>query len=55
MFDLICASSVQEHGAIESVALDGFESGVADDSAEFFFCGAVAGACSFDDVLFEHH
>jgi hypothetical protein len=25
---------VQEHGAVESVALDGFEAGVADDAAE---------------------
>ena len=44
---------VEEHGAVEGVALDGLEAGVADDAAEFFFCGAVRGARSFDDVLFE--
>ena len=45
---------VEEHGAVEGVALDGFEAGVADDAAEFFFGGAVAGAGGFDYVLFEH-
>ena len=45
---------VEEHGVVEGVALDGFEAGVADDTAEFLFGGAVAGAGSFDHVLFEH-
>ena len=34
--------------------MDWFEAGVADDAAQFFFGGAVAGACGFDYVLFEH-
>ena len=46
--------SVEEHGAVEGVALDGFEAGVADDAAEFFFSGAVGCSGCFDDVLFEH-
>src|SRR5690349_18772790 len=45
---------IEEHGAVEGVALDGLEAGVADDAAEFFFGGAVAGAGGFDDVFFEH-
>lgn len=32
---------IQEHGAIKSVALDWFESGIADDAAQLFFGGAV--------------
>ena len=48
------AALIEEHGAVEGVALDGLEAGVADDAAEFFFRGAVAGAGGFDDVLFEH-
>jgi hypothetical protein len=43
---------VQEHGAVEGVALDGLEAGVADDSAQLFFGGAVTGSGSFDYVLF---
>ena len=34
--------SVQEHRAVERVALDGLEAGVADDAAQLFFGGAVA-------------
>ena len=45
---------VEEHGSVEGVALDGFEAGVADNAAELFFRGAVAGACRFDHILFEH-
>jgi hypothetical protein len=45
---------VQEHGAVEGVALDGLEAGVADDAAEFFLGSAVRGAGRFDHVLFEH-
>ena len=45
---------VEEHGAVEGVALDGLEAGVADDSAQLFFGGAVAGAGGLHDVLFEH-
>ena len=47
-------SLVEEHGAVEGVALDGLEAGVADDAAEFFFGGAVAGAGGLDDILFKH-
>ena len=46
--------SVEKHRAVEGVALDGLEAGVADDAAKFFFGGAVARACGFDDVFFEH-
>ncbi len=45
---------VEEHGAVESVALDGLEAGVADDAAELLFGGAVAGACRLHYVLLEH-
>ena len=48
------ASLIEEHGAVEGVALDGLEAGVADDAPEFFLGGAVRCAGSFDDVLFEH-
>src|ERR1039458_9343251 len=49
-----CAVLVQEHRAIECVALDRLEAGVADDSAQFFFRGAVAGAGGAHPVLFQH-
>ena len=32
---------IEEHGAVEGVTLDGFETGVTDDAAEFFLRGAV--------------
>lgn len=47
--------SVEEHGAVEGVALDGFEAGVADDAAEFLFRGAVGYAGGADHVFFQHH
>jgi len=45
-------SLVKEHGAVEGVALDGLEAGVADDAAQLFFGGAVTGTGCLDDVLF---
>ena len=45
---------VEEEGAVEGVALDGAEAGVADDAAKFFLGGAVLGAGGADDVFFEH-
>ncbi len=45
---------VEEHGAVERVALNGFESGVANDAAQLFFCGAVGSTGCFHDVLFQH-
>ena len=47
--------SIQKHGPVEGVALDGLEAGVADDAAKLFFGGAVRGAGGLDHVLFEHH
>ena len=46
---------IQKHCPVERVALDGLEAGVADDSSEFFFRGAIAGAGGSDYVFFEHH
>ncbi len=45
---------IEEHGAVEGVALDGLEACVADDAAEFLLSGAVAGAGRFDHVFLEH-
>lgn len=45
---------VEEEGAVEGVALDGAEAGVADDASEFFLGGAVLGAGGADDIFFEH-
>src|SRR6185437_2550007 len=47
--------SVRKHGSIERIALDRFESGVADNVAQLFFCSAVAGAGGADYVFFQHH
>ena len=43
---------IQKHGAVEGVALDWFEAGVANDAAQFFFRGAVTGAGGFDYIFF---
>ncbi len=40
---------VEEHGAVEGVALDGLEAGFADDAAKLFF----GGAAGFAEALFE--
>ena len=45
---------VEEEGAVEGVALDGAEAGVADGAAKFFFGGAVGGAGGADHVFLEH-
>ncbi len=45
---------VEEHRAVERIALHRLKSRVTDDSTQLFFGGAVAGACGFDDILFEH-
>ena len=45
---------IQKHRAVERVALDGLEAGVADDAAQLFFGGAVRGAGRADDIFFEH-
>ncbi len=45
---------VEEHGAVEGVALDGLEAGVADDAAKFLFGGAVGGAGGLDHIFLEH-
>jgi hypothetical protein len=50
----VAKNLIEEHGAVEGVALDGLEAGVADNAAEFFLGGAVAGACRFDYIFFEH-
>lgn len=47
--------SVQKHRPVEGVALDGLEAGVANDSPQLFFRGAVGRSRSFDHVLFQHH
>jgi hypothetical protein len=45
---------IQKHSPIQRVALDRLEAGVADDSAEFFFRGAVTGARGLNYILFQH-
>jgi hypothetical protein len=45
---------IKEHRAVEGIALDGLKTRVADDATKFFFSGAVACACGFDNILFEH-
>ena len=47
--------SIQEHGAVERVALDRFEAGISNNSAQLFFGSAVTCAGSLDYVLFQHH
>jgi hypothetical protein len=42
---------VEEHGAVEGVALDGLEAGFADDAAKFFFRSAAG----FAEALFEQN
>jgi hypothetical protein len=46
------APLVQEILAVEGVALGGAEAGVANDSAELFFCGAVGHACGSYYIFF---
>jgi hypothetical protein len=47
--------SIQKHRPVERIALDGLEAGVADDSAQLFFRGAVTRARGLDYILFQHH
>ena len=49
------AELVQEHRAVEGVALDGFEAGVTDDSAQLFLGGAVTRAGGSDYIFFQHY
>jgi hypothetical protein len=54
-FMLHSVPSVQKHGPVERIPLHGLEAGVADDSSQFFFRSAVAGAGGSDYIFFEHH
>ena len=54
MVEAFEAHLIQEIGAVESIPLFGHEAGVADDSAQFFFAGAVVRASGGDHVLFDH-